>query len=310
MRRPRAGTLMPKGVVFDIKRFAIHDGPGIRTTVFLKGCPLRCQWCHNPEGQARQPELVVRSSRCIGCGACLAACPNSAIAMDGNLAPTDRRLCTACGACVEVCYAEARELVGRELTVNEVVAEIERDRPFYDESGGGVTFSGGEPLLQAEFLLALLKACADRGIHSAVDTCGSCEWQQLDMIRKHTDLFLYDLKLMDDSRHRELTGVSNQAILENLRALSHAGHSIMLRVPVIPGANDDADNMGRIGAFAAALPALHRVDLLAYHDTAIDKYRRLNMGYPLGEVRPASAQRMDELAQAIRGFGLTVTIGG
>jgi pyruvate formate lyase activating enzyme len=230
--------------------------------------------------------------------------------MDGNLALTDRTMCTACGACVEVCYSEARELAGQEMTVDELVAEIERDRPFYDESDGGVTFSGGEPLLQAGFLFALLKACTDRGIHTAVDTCGSCEWEQLDMIQKHTDLFLYDLKLMDDFRHRELTGVSNQAILENLRALSQAGHDIRLRVPVIPGANDDADNMGRIGAFAAALPALHRVDLLAYHDTAIDKYRRLNMNYPLDEVRSASAQRMNELAQVIRGFGLTVTIGG
>jgi len=303
-------TSVVKGVVFDVKRFAIHDGPGIRTTVFLKGCPLECRWCHNPEGQAGEPELVIHVSRCIGCGACLDACPEGAISLNDILAVTDRRLCTVCGACVEICYAEARELAGREMTVGEVMAEIERDRAFYDESAGGVTFSGGEPLLQQEFLLALLEGCADRGIDAAVDTCGFCAWEKLDAARNHAGLFLYDLKLIDETRHRELTGVSNQLILENLKALSQTGHTIILRVPVIPGANDDAEEVRRIGEFAADLPALQRIDLLPYHDTAVEKYRRLDRIYPLTGVRRPSAERMDEVAEILRGLGLTVKIGG
>jgi pyruvate formate lyase activating enzyme len=299
-----------KGVVFDVKRFAIHDGPGIRTTVFLKGCPLECRWCHNPEGQSAEKELVIHKSRCIACGACLDVCPEGAISLNDTLAVTDRRLCSACGACVEVCYAEARELAGREMTVGEVVAEIERDRAFYDESGGGVTFSGGEPLLQQGFLLSLLEACADRGIDAAVDTCGFCAWEQLDAARNHTALFLYDLKLLDETRHRELTGVSNLLILENLMALSQTGHTIILRMPVIPGANDDAEEVRRIGEFAADLPALHCIDLLPYHDIAMEKYRRLDRTYPLSGVRRPSAQLMDEVAGILRGLGLTVRIGG
>lgn len=299
-----------KGTLFDIKRFAIHDGPGIRTTVFLKGCPLRCQWCHNPEGQARGPELVVRENRCIGCRACLDVCPQGAISFDGALPVTDRRLCTACGTCVEVCYAEARELAGQEMTVGEVLAEIARDIPFYDESGGGVTFSGGEPLYQFDFLLSLLRACAARGISAAVDTCGLCGWDQLDAMGEYTDLFLYDLKVMENGRHRELTGASNELILKNLQTLSQAGHNIILRVPVIPGVNDDAESVRQIGAFAAELPALQRVDLLPYHATAEEKYRRLDMAYHLAGVSSPSAQRMAELAEIIRRFGLPVRIGG
>ncbi len=301
---------MVKGVVFDVKRFAIHDGPGIRTTVFLKGCPLKCRWCHNPEGQAGEPELVTHGSRCIGCGACLDACPEHAISIDETIAVTDRRLCTGCGSCVEVCYAEARELAGREMTVRDVVAEVERDRAFYDESAGGVTFSGGEPLFQGEFLLALLETCAERGIEAAVDTCGFCAWETLEAVRKYTALFLYDLKLIDETRHRESTGVSNRLILENLKALSQAGQTITLRVPVIPGVNDDAEEIHRIGEFVADLPALQRIDLLPYHDTAVEKYGRLDRVYPLTGVLPPSAQRMDDLAEILRGVGLTVKIGG
>jgi len=299
-----------KGTVFDIKRFAIHDGPGIRTTVFLKGCPLRCQWCHNPEGQAPGPELVVRENRCIGCRACVDVCPQGAISFDGALPVTDRRLCTACGSCVEVCCAEARELAGQEMTVGEVLAEIARDIPFYDESGGGVTLSGGEPLYQFDFLLSLLRACAGRRIGTAVDTCGLCGWEQLDAMGEYADLFLYDLKVMENARHRELTGASNELILQNLQALSQAGRKIILRVPMIPGVNDDAESVRQIGAFAAELPALQRVDLLPYHATAEEKYRRLDKAYQLAGVSAPSAQHMADLAEIMRGLGLSVRIGG
>ena len=251
------------GVVFDIKKFSIHDGPGIRTTVFLKGCPLRCLWCHNPESQRSGPEVMLRGERCIACAACLEACAQGAITINGSGAVTDRALCIECGLCTASCYAEARELVGRTMTVAEVLAEIEGDISFYDESGGGVTFSGGDPLLQRDFLLALLKACRAKEIHTAVDTSGSFSWPALEMIRPYVDLFLYDLKLMDEERHKRVTGVSNRLILQNLEALSKLGHKIIIRVAVVPGINDDERNIYQTGAFAASLPHLEGVSLLA-----------------------------------------------
>jgi len=298
------------GIVFDIKKFSIHDGPGIRTTVFFKGCPLGCWWCHNPEGQSLEPELVFRESRCIRCGACLEVCAQGAISWDGDVVATDREKCVLSGACAEVCYAEAREIVGREMTVAQVMAEIERDVAFYDQSGGGVTFSGGEPLSQPDFLLALLRACKENEIHTAVDTCGFAAWETLDSIRKHVDLFLYDLKLMDEAKHREFTGVSNELILKNLQMLSAQGQDIFLRVPVIPGINDDAENIRQIGTFAAALPRLDRVDILPYHRAAAEKHHRLNKVYGLPETRPPSDERMAEITQILEGFGLRVKVGG
>lgn len=306
MLRPSA----VRGTVFDIKKFSIHDGPGIRTTVFFKGCPLSCWWCHNPESQNPQPELVFRESRCIRCRACLEVCGQGAISWDSDVIATDGGKCTLCGDCVEVCYAEARELVGQERTVAQVMEEVERDLPFYDQSGGGVTFSGGEPLLQRGFLLALLRACQEKEIHTAVDTCGFATWETLDGIRKHVDLFLYDLKLMDDARHRKFTGVSNELILRNLHRLSAQGHNIFLRVPVIPGINDDEESVRQIGTFAAALPHLAQVDILPYHQAAAEKHHRLNRTYGLPETRPPSDERMAEIAQILEEFGLQVKIGG
>jgi len=298
------------GIVFDIKKFSIHDGPGIRTTVFFKGCALSCWWCHNPEGQSPEPELVLREGRCIRCGACLEVCDQGAISWDGDVVSTDREKCVLSGACVEVCYAEAREIVGQEMTVAQVMAEIERDIAFYDESGGGVTFSGGEPLMQQDFLLALLRACKEKEIHTAVDTCGFAPWETFDNVREHVDLFLYDLKLMDDVKHRKFTGVSNGLILRNLQALSLRGHDIALRVPIIPGINDDDENIRQTGAFAAALPHLNRVDILPYHHAALEKYKRLNKVYGLPETRPPSDERMAEITQILEEFGLQVKIGG
>jgi pyruvate formate lyase activating enzyme len=298
------------GIVFDIRRFSIHDGPGIRTTVFLKGCPLECAWCHNPEGQSTEPELIVRPSRCLRCGACVEACPEDAIGMSADGPCTDRTRCEQCGICVDACFSGAREMAGRELTVAQVMAEIERDRPFYDESGGGATFSGGEPLLQPEYLLGLLTACKAREIHTVLDTCGYAPWAALDRVRPYVDLFLYDIKSLDDGQHRALTGVSNRSILDNLRALSEHGHSIVLRMPVIPGINDSAGDLRALGALAAGLPSAVRVELLPYHRIGVEKYGRMAREYSLPEVQTPSPERIMTLAQVLRQeFGLAVKPG-
>lgn len=297
---------MTTGIIFDIKRFSIHDGPGIRTTVFLKGCPLGCWWCHNPEGQAPQRELILRPNRCIACGACVEACDRGAITAEQGTIRTNREQCAACGACVEVCYAEARELVGREMTVTDVMAEIGRDVTFYDESGGGVTFSGGEPLAQPAFLHDVLQACKGRGVHTALDTCGYAAWEVLDRVRGYVDLFLYDLKLIDDARHRETTGASNRRILRNLWRLSRQDHRILLRVPLIPGINDDEESIRALGTFAANLPSLEGVDLLPYHSIGRDKYRRLGKDTVMPKVDPPTDEQVTQIARLLRKFGLEV----
>jgi len=298
------------GIVFDIKKFSIHDGPGIRTTVFLKGCPLHCWWCHNPESQRLQPEIMLRGQRCIECAACLEACAQGAISINGSGVVTDRNLCIQCGICTESCFTEAREVVGRRMTVSQVMAEIEKDLSFYDESGGGVTFSGGDPLLQRDFLLALLIACREKEIHTAVDTSGAFAWRTLDKIRPYVDLFLFDVKTMDDERHKRVTGVSNQLILHNLQMLSEFGHKIVLRLVIVPGINDHEENIRQTGAFAASLPHLESVSLLPYHDTAVHKYANLDRIYPMPDVSAPPAEQMIHFAEVLRGCGLAVKIGG
>jgi pyruvate formate lyase activating enzyme len=295
-------------MIFDLRRFSIHDGPGLRSTVFFKGCPLRCLWCHNPESQDPRPERIEREERCLHCGACLEACPQGAIAEVHGRLLTDSRKCTRCGACAEACYAEARQIAGRPQTAAQVLAEIERDQIFYDQSGGGATFSGGEPLLQPDFLLDLLWGCRERGIHTALDTCGQAAWETLQRIHPAVDLFLYDLKLMDSARHTQCTGVSNERILENLRRLAAAGCAIWLRVPVIPGLNDDRENLDALGTFAASLPGIQQVTLLPYHRAAASKYERLGSAYSLAEVTPPDEAAMTEVAQALAAFGLPVRL--
>jgi len=294
--------------VFDIRRFSVHDGPGIRTTVFLKGCPLRCGWCHNPEGLAAGPELVWRAERCVRCGTCLTVCPEGALRWDGGTPGVDAGRCSLCGDCAAACYADAREVVGRAMTASALLAEVERDRVFYEESGGGVTFSGGEPLAQPEFLGALLAGCRARGLHAALDTSGEAPWEVVDRVRGAVDLFLYDLKLVDDTRHRRATGVSNARILANLAALAGHGHAIVLRVPLVPGVTDDDQNVGAIGALAASL-GIAEVVVLPFHRLGAAKYARLGKARP-PDPAPPSDDRVTEVLGALRHFGLAAARSG
>jgi pyruvate formate lyase activating enzyme len=301
---------LPTGIVFDIKRYAIHDGPGIRTTVFLKGCPLSCWWCHNPEGRDLPAQVVYLPDRCIGCGECLQACPHVALSRTDQGVVTDAGLCRQCGTCAEACPAEAREFAGSMQSVEAVMAVIEKDVLFYEESDGGATFSGGEPLMQADFLLSLLDACGRLGIHRTVDTCGYAEPEILEAVAAGTDLFLYDLKLMDDERHRHCTGVSNRTILANLEMLARLGAAVAVRIPLIPGINTDRANLERTGTFISDLSGVQAVHLLPHHRSARHKYRRLGMTCRTMDVEPPTREQLSEWAGYLQGLGLEVHIGG
>lgn len=291
------------GLIFDIRRYSIHDGPGIRTTVFFKGCPLRCWWCHNPESQSTQPELMLRLGRCTACGECQSVCPQGAISVEG-VTSTDRERCLACGECAQVCYSGAREMVGRKMNVEQVMAEIERDVLFYDQSGGGVTFSGGEPLMQAGFLLSLLSACRERGIHTTLDTSGYASRAVIQQIYPYVDLFLYDLKLMDPARHKQYIGASNRPILGNLRWLSERGCSLVVRIPLVPTVNDSQADLHQFGQFLAGLPHLDGVELMPYHAIALAKYESLGRSYHLPALLPPDSMQVEHAADILREYGL------
>jgi len=302
---------MNKGIIFDIKRYAIHDGPGIRTTVFLKGCPLRCLWCHNPEGQSSKPELFFRESQCFdGCTECLAACPKNALSLVNKSLTINRKKCDLCGKCVEACVYEALEISGREVTVEEVMKEIEKDRVFFDESGGGVTFSGGEPLYQPGFLNSLLEECKKKDIHTAVDTCGYAPSEVFEKIRDKVDLFLYDVKIIEDKRHQEATGVSNTLILKNLKELSNNGCKISVRIPVIPGINDSGNEISKIAEFLSTLEGIEEISLLPYHKAESKKYESLNILYKMENVPTPANSKIEKMKKMLGKYGFQVKIGG
>jgi glycyl-radical enzyme activating protein len=297
------------GCVFNIERFAIRDGPGIRTTVFLKGCPLRCLWCANPESMSPAPQLFYLENLCTRCYRCIEACPNKATTktLDGAI-KIDRSVCKACGKCVEACPNKAREISGKLMTVDEVLEEVKRDTLFYQNSGGGVTFSGGEPTHQPEFLWHLLKASQESGIHTALDTSGFVKPEILKKILEHTDLVLYDIKHMDPAKHKDLTGVDNRLILENAKMIAAMGKPMIIRVPLIPGHNDSPENIKALAEFMLSL-GLKRVDLLPYHSLGKIKYYRLGMEYKLSDLKPHQGDEVAKIKADLESYGLQVGVG-
>lgn len=300
---------MRTGLVFDVQRYSTRDGPGIRTTVFFKGCPLSCWWCHNPESRGRDPFVHHDRSRCLVCGECVAACPSGALSLTDQGVTTDAALCHDEGVCAAVCPAEARRRIGRRLTAAEVMSQLERDRLYYEESGGGVTFSGGEPLQQWRFLAELLEACGERDLHRAVDTTGFAAPKVLMRIAEHTDLFLYDLKVMDPELHRRVTGVALAPIVENLGRLLRAGSRVRIRIPLIPGVTTD-ESIDRTGSLLASLPAVEGVGLLPFHRSAKDKHRKFGMPWLMESDEPIAAERVAGWATRLEGWGLPVAVGG
>ena len=283
--------------IFEIKRFAVHDGDGIRTTVFFKGCPLKCIWCHNPEGISMRPSLAYYAHKCIGCGECVNVCLQNAHKMTENEHIFERESCIGCGACENACLGEALTLYGRETSVEELLPKLLEDKEFYENSGGGVTLSGGECLMQADFCAALLKALKENGIHTAVDTCGFVSREAFDKVIPYTDVFLYDIKAIDPAVHKRCTGVENSLILENLRYLDSLGKKTEIRIPFVPGYNDG--EIGKIADFVKTLRNVTGVRVLKYHNYARSKYEALDMENTLPDLIPTDA----EMAAAEELFG-------
>jgi pyruvate formate lyase activating enzyme len=296
------------GRIFDIQRFSIHDGPGIRTTVFLKGCPLRCLWCHNPEGVAPEPELSFLPDKCIGCRYCLSACSRQAhrAGEDGRHL-LDRTRCVVCGQCAKSCYSGALEVVGRDVTVEETLEEVLKDRTFYETSGGGMTLSGGEPLLQIDFTEALLERACDEGLDTAVETCGHAAWDRFARLLDNVDLFLYDIKETDPARHMEYAGVGNELILENLRRLHDAGAAVLVRLPIVPGLNDRPDHFEKVAELARGLPHLKGVEVMPYHRLGTSKLARFGLSPRMQvDVEAPTRETVEAWIAALRGLGARV----
>ena len=292
------------GTVTDLKRFAVHDGDGIRTTVFLKGCPLACVWCHNPEGIKKEPQLAFFSEKCTGCGRCAAVCPRGAHGFDGGVHTLDRDACIACGKCTEECYAGALYLYGRTMTAGDVIDAVMEDGIFYSD-GGGMTLSGGEPTVQPEFARALLILAKEHGVNTALDTCGLARREIYEDLLPHVDTFLYDVKHITEQGHVRCTGVSNRLILENLRFLSDAGARIEIRMPLVPGYNDDAETLGGIGRFLTNI-RVTKMRLLPYHNYARSKYEAIGRENTLPDVPLPDRAHMENCIALLRGYGIPV----
>lgn len=276
-----------QGLIFDIKHFAVHDGPGVRVTIFLKGCPLNCIWCHSPESQNTGPELLLDREKCIGCKNCVKACPTGAISSPGII---EREACTLCGACVDVCYAGSIEQIGKMMPINEILQTVEKDRGILQDSGGGVTLSGGDPMAQPEFTINLLRKLKDSGYHTALDTSGYASWSLFDQALRYTDLILYDLKHIDSAKHLQYTGKDNKLILGNLNKAKRLNKHVWIRVPLIPGLNDNEEHLTALARHVKSL-GVDRTFFLPYHTLGVPKYESLGRKYIL-DIAPHTLDRL------------------
>lgn len=303
-------SLNIKGRVFDIQRYCIHDGPGIRTLIFLKGCPLKCKWCCNPESQDYNKEIAIYNNKCIRCGTCTRVCPTGAIRLGENGPKIDRERCKKCGNCTEVCFTETLRLVGRDITVKETVDEIMKDISFFNRSGGGITVSGGEPLMQIDFLEALLQECKRQGLHTAIETTGYAKWESFERIIPFLDLVLFDIKKIDSEKHQELTGVRNELIHDNTRKLAKInGLKLVLRLPLIPNYNDSQDDINRVFEFAREL-GVKDLNILPYHRLGESKYDNIGKKYTMGKIDMPKDSDLQVYIDAGKQMGLNVTLHG
>jgi pyruvate formate lyase activating enzyme len=299
-----------KRIVLSIARMTLHNGPGIRTLILFKGCPLSCLWCSTPEGQKGEPEIAIYPSKCIHCDRCVPVCSLQAIHLTNETISINRFLCNDCGRCADVCYSEAIRLLGQRMTVEELVEEAKKDRVFYKHSGGGITLSGGEPLLNPDFTLRLLQALKEEGIGVGVDACGHVPWASIEPMLPYIDFFLWDIKHMDSQKHREFTGASNELILSNARSVSDKNISLYIRVPVIPGYNDSEENIKATCEFARGLSSLVEVDLLPLHHLGKARYDSLNRGYRIVDIPLVSDGALQHIKRLVESHGLKCNIVG
>ena len=288
------------GCIFNIQKFCINDGPGIRTTVFVKGCPLNCAWCHNPESKSAKPELLYSENKCIGCGACAVACKSGAHLFDNGSHTIDRECCTVCGACADVCPTGALEISGYEKSVEDAIAEVMKDKIFYDNSGGGMTVSGGEPMAQFNYTKSLLTLAKEKGLHTAIETCGFAPTERYAEILPLVDLFLFDWKITNPELHKQYTGVDNALIEKNLRYISDNGGKIVLRCPIIPTVNDTEEHFSGIARLANEIDGILSVDIEPYHPLGIGKAERLGKEVAFRELGIPEKETVDAWIKAVK----------
>lgn len=297
------------GLIFDIKRFAVHDGPGIRTTIFLKGCPLSCWWCHNPEGLSDKPEVTYYDYKCMGCDKCIDICSQKALKKIDNKLNRNFEICSVCGDCVEVCPTASQQIIGQKISSEKLMEEIKKDLLYFESSSGGVTFSGGEPLIQNVFLKETLKLCKNKGVHTALDTSGYSSTEVFNTILKYIDLFLFDLKIVDENQHKKYTGVSNKSIIKNLVTLQKKRKDVILRFTVINEITNTKENLKDIQNLISSLKGINEIDLLPYHNVN-EKYNKLCKEYKLKDIKQPSEEDIIIIKELFENEGLNVRVGG